>query len=102
MNHKCLPCRCSVQAEDCDSNSTGMRALLVVLLAGLTGAQNQQAESIQRYLLDSPYNLCRQPLFFASNVTATSYWHDRTPQVTNGYNLILKVKHGFFKFIFHL
>ena len=25
-----------------------------------------------RYLLDSPYNLCRDPLFRASNVSATS------------------------------
>ena len=39
--------------------------------------ENTRSQSLERYLLDSPYNLCRQPLFGRSNVTATSWWHDR-------------------------
>jgi len=34
--------------------------------------------SADRYLSDSPYNLCRQPLYHRSNVTASSEWHGRT------------------------
>ena len=69
-----------------------MKSLTVILslcLGSLSGQyrdrynnqrrENQRAESYERYLLDSPYNLCREPLFFkpTTNVTATSYWHDR-------------------------
>ena len=58
--------------------------LVLVVVAGVRGqysqygqTSNQRQQSLDRYLLDSPYNLCRQPLFARSNVTATSWWHDR-------------------------
>merc|ERR1719273_1167049 len=49
-------------------------------LAQYRRGNNQKSQSLERYLLDSPYNLCRQPLFARANVSATSWWHDRTPQ----------------------
>ena len=59
---------------------------VILLWLGISGSQGQgygnqyenpRSQSLERYLLDSPYNLCRQPLFGRSNVTATSWWHDR-------------------------
>merc|ERR1712038_1079555 len=57
----------------------GTEMLLVALLttSSLVCGQNQRQRSQQRYLLDNPYNLCRQPLFARSNVTASSAWEDR-------------------------
>ena len=52
-------------------------SLLVTSLAGLVAGQNVQQQSQKRFLLDNPYNLCRQPLFIRSNVTASSSWEDR-------------------------
>jgi len=51
--------------------------LLVTGLASLVQGQNQRERSQQRYLLDNPYNLCRQPLFTRSNVTSSSAWDGR-------------------------
>jgi len=54
--------------------------LFILGFPSITYSQgNQRSNSLERYLLDSPYNLCRQPLFIRSNVTASSFWHDRTP-----------------------
>ena len=44
---------------------------------GQSYGNDPKSQSQNRYLLDSPYNACRQPLFARSNVTATSWWHDR-------------------------
>ena len=61
--------------------STMLAVVLAVVVTGVRGqygqTSNQRQQSLDRYLLDSPYNLCRQPLFARSNVTATSWWHDR-------------------------
>ena len=62
--------------------------LLVITLVSLraNGQYNQygggygndpRSQTYERKLLDSVFNLCRQPLFARSNVTATSWWHDR-------------------------
>jgi len=51
---------------------------LFLFLFEFADSQSQQSHSsAERHLSDSPYNLCRQPLFHRSNVTASSEMHER-------------------------
>ena len=58
--------------------------LVLTLLAPLASSQylkssyESQSSYIERYRLDSPYNLCRDPLMRRSNVSATSEASQRT------------------------
>lgn len=53
-------------------------ARLVMVVMGVMGVAGQNRQDYNRYLLDSPYNLCRDPLVRRSNVSSTSEMNGRT------------------------